>query len=111
MREKLEQILAAYEELTAKLADPAVLSDQKEYTRLAKAQRAQAPLAEKAREFLSAANQLEDAKGQLQEAFEELKKVELLDERDQVRERAEENAREQAALDAIGSLRNRPLIA
>src|SRR5262249_17590991 len=50
--------------------------------------------------------QLEDAKGALGEAFEEMKKVELLDERDQMRERAEESAREQAELDAIGMLRN-----
>ena len=46
--------------------------------------------------------QLEDAKAALGEAFEEMKKVELLDERDQMRERAEEDAREQAELDAIG---------
>src|SRR5438874_12149619 len=50
--------------------------------------------------------QLEDAKGALGEAFEEMKKVELLDERDQMREREEEAAREQAELDAIGLLRN-----
>jgi len=51
--------------------------------------------------------QLDDAQAALQEAFEELKKVELLDERDQARERASENAREQSELDAIGSLRSR----
>jgi flagellar export protein FliJ len=51
--------------------------------------------------------QLEEAKGLLAEAFEELKKVELLDERDQARERAEENAREQADLDSIGLMRAR----
>jgi len=50
--------------------------------------------------------QLDDAKAALGEAFEELKKVELLDERDQARERADENAREQAELDTIGMLRN-----
>ena len=44
--------------------------------------------------------QLEDAKSLLSEAFEELKKVELLDERDQARERAEESAREQADMDS-----------
>jgi flagellar FliJ protein len=49
--------------------------------------------------------QLEDAKSALGEAFEELKKVEMLDERDQARERAEENAREQAELDRIATLR------
>ncbi|HEU4805151.1 MAG TPA: flagellar export protein FliJ [Nitrobacter sp.] len=51
--------------------------------------------------------QLEDAKLGLAEAFEELKKVELLDERDQARERAEESAREQADLDSIGLMRAR----
>ena len=50
--------------------------------------------------------QLDDAKAALGEAFEELKKVELLDERDQARERADENAREQSELDTIGILRN-----
>jgi len=51
--------------------------------------------------------QLEDAKSLLSEAFEELKKVELLDERDQARERAEESAREQADMDSIGLMRAR----
>jgi flagellar export protein FliJ len=46
--------------------------------------------------------QLDDAKAALGEAFEELKKVELLDERDQLRERAVDDAREQAELDRIG---------
>jgi flagellar protein FliJ len=51
--------------------------------------------------------QLADAKNALAEAFEEQKKVELLDERDQARERTEENAREQSDLDAIGMMRAR----
>ena len=55
--------------------------------------------------------QLEDARAALGEAFEELKKVELLDERDQARERADENAREQSDLDTIGMLRARGAIA
>ena len=49
--------------------------------------------------------QLEDAKVQLADAFEELKKVELLDERDQARERVAENAREQTEMDRIGTMR------
>ena len=40
--------------------------------------------------------QLEDAKASLSEAFEEMKKVELLDERDQMRERVEEDVGAQA---------------
>jgi flagellar protein FliJ len=55
--------------------------------------------------------QLDDAKLALQESYEELKKVELLDERDQVRDRAAEDAREQTELDTIGSLRARSAIA
>jgi flagellar FliJ protein len=50
--------------------------------------------------------QLDEAKSALGEAFDEMKKVELLDERDQAREREEDEAREQAELDAIGLLRN-----
>jgi flagellar protein FliJ len=55
--------------------------------------------------------QLEDAKMALGEAFDELKKVELLDERDQARDRAEENALEQTELDTIGMLRARGAVA
>src|ERR1700686_591119 len=51
--------------------------------------------------------QLEDAKSLLSEAFEELKKVELLDERAQARGRAEASARAQADLDSIGLMRAR----
>jgi flagellar export protein FliJ len=42
--------------------------------------------------------QLEDAKNALAEAFEDMKKVELLDERDQTRERAEKDAHGQSEL-------------
>jgi flagellar export protein FliJ len=49
--------------------------------------------------------QLEEARMALAEAFEELKKVELLDERDQARERVAENARDQAEMDRIGTMR------
>ena len=49
--------------------------------------------------------QLNEAKEALAEAFEELKKVELLDERDQMRERVAENAREQTEMDRIGAMR------
>ena len=51
--------------------------------------------------------QLEDAKLALAEAFEDLKKVELLDERDQARERDAENSAEQAELDDIALMRMR----
>ena len=52
---------------------------------------------------------LEEARDQLAEAFEELKKIELIEERDAERVRAHMAAQEQAELDEIGismSLRN-----
>lgn len=49
---------------------------------------------------------LETAQDGLAEAVEELKKVELLDQREQGREAAEESRREQADYDEIGRLRH-----
>ena len=49
--------------------------------------------------------QLDDAQAALGEAFEELKKVEMLDERAQAREKADAAAREQAELDRIAAIR------
>jgi flagellar export protein FliJ len=46
--------------------------------------------------------QLDDAKALLAEAFEEMKKVEILDDREKTAERAVQNQREQAAMDTIG---------
>ncbi len=54
--------------------------------------------------------QLVDAKDALAEAFDELKKVELLDERDQLRERVAEDSREQSELDRIGLVMNRTTV-
>lgn len=51
--------------------------------------------------------QLDRARTALQESFEELKKVELLDQRDQMRERPAETARETGELDGISGLRMR----
>jgi flagellar export protein FliJ len=46
--------------------------------------------------------QLADARRELEEAFEELKKFEILDDREQARERTAEAARDQAEMDRIG---------
>jgi len=51
MREKLQSILSSYDEITAKLSDQSVLSDQKEYARLAKEHSAMTPLVNKIREY------------------------------------------------------------
>ena len=65
MREKLVKIIEAYEELQAKMGDPAVLADQKEYNRLAKEYADQGPLAKRAREYVQAADDLAAAKEML----------------------------------------------
>ena len=65
MRDKLEKLIAAYEELEKKLLDPSVLADQKEYTRLAKEHAKQAEFVAKAREYLTALDDIEAAKEML----------------------------------------------
>lgn len=62
MQEKLASIVESFKELTARLGDPAVLADQKEYTRLAREHKSQEPLAAKASEYLSCAAGLKEAK-------------------------------------------------
>ncbi len=65
MREKLEKIISAYEELQAKMSDPAVLADQKTYNHLAKEYANQGPLTAKAREYLACCSDIDDAKEML----------------------------------------------
>lgn len=52
MREKLLNILASHEALTKKLGDPALIGDQREYTKVAREHRHQQPLIKKATEYL-----------------------------------------------------------
>ena len=65
MRDKLAKIISAYEDLQAKMGDPAVLGDQKEYNRLAKEYADQGPLVAKARQFVQACDDIDDAKEML----------------------------------------------
>jgi peptide chain release factor 1 len=62
MRDKLEKLIAAYEELERHLVDPEVLSDQDEYTRLAKEHSRQSELVEKARAYIAALDDIDAAK-------------------------------------------------
>ena len=52
MRDRLEKIIAGYEELQNKLSDPAILNNHAEYTKLTKEYSNQGPLGAKAREYL-----------------------------------------------------------
>ncbi|CAA2107887.1 MULTISPECIES: flagellar export protein FliJ [Methylobacterium] len=56
---------------------------------------------------LALESQLTDAKAELGEAFEELKKIEILEDRERTAERVAEAARDQAAMDGIGLSRIR----
>lgn len=67
MRDKLEKLIAAYEELEKKMVDPAVVSDPKEYARIAKEHANQAELVERAREYLQALDDIDAAKEMLRE--------------------------------------------
>ena len=62
MREKLENILTSYQELTDKLGDPEVVNDQQEYVRLAKAHAEMSRLADKIREYFGVLDELEAAR-------------------------------------------------
>ena len=64
MIEKLKDIYRRYEELTAKLSDPAVISDAAEYAKTAKAQSELAETAQKYEEYL----EVERQKAQAEEA-------------------------------------------
>lgn len=65
MREKLEKIIEAYQELEQKLGDPAVVANQSEYNKLAKNYANQGPLAAKAREYVQRLDDLAAAKEML----------------------------------------------
>jgi flagellar protein FliJ len=104
MASDLEREIASEQE-RAGIHDPAHFA----YPTYAKAAIARRENLKRSTEELMA--QLDEAKVTLQDSFEDLKKVELLDERDQVRDRAAEEAREQADLDTIGGLRSRSALA
>ena len=65
MRDKLEKIILAFEDLEGKMGDPDVLSDQKEYNRLAKEYANQRPLADAARQYIRCLDDLAEAKSML----------------------------------------------
>ena len=83
MYDKLTKIIEAYEALEAKLGDPAIMSDMKEYTKLTKEHANQRELVEKARKYVSLADQLANAKDVLKNEsdpdFKELAQEEIAD--------------------------------
>ena len=80
MRDKLEKLLAAYGELEKKMVDPAVVSDPKEYARIAKEHASQADLVAKAREYVGALDDIVAAKEMLRETSDPEEKAMLNEE-------------------------------
>jgi flagellar protein FliJ len=95
MAADLDREIAA-EEQKAGISDPAHFA----YPTYAKAATQRRENLRRSTQDLQA--QLDDAQAELGEAFEELKKVEILDDRERTAERAQENARDQAAMNQIG---------
>ena len=94
MREKLQQIIDAYAELEARLGDPAIVADQKEYTRLAREHSAQSELVRDARAYVQASDDIQTAKELLRtESDPEMKEFALaeLEERRMMLEELEEH--------------------
>ncbi|ARQ00269.1 flagellar export protein FliJ [Pseudorhodoplanes sinuspersici] len=111
---QIETMIAEFERMTAELdrevkaeQDRAGIQDPSHFAYPTYAKAANQRRENLVRSIEDLRVQLDDAKAALGEAFEELKKVELLDERDQARERADANAREQMELDSIGIMRIR----
>jgi flagellar export protein FliJ len=85
------------EERKAGISDPAHYA----YPTYAKATRSRRDkLVDSAKDLT---DKLEEAKLELQDAFDELKKIEILEDREKASERAEIAAREQAEMDRIGA--------
>lgn len=92
MRDKLQKLIAAYEELEKKMVDPAVVSDPKEYARIAKEHANQADLVARAREYLQALDDIEAAKEMLHETSD-------ADEKEMLQEDISENEAKLPALE------------
>lgn len=106
---QIEMMIAEFERMAAEL-DREILHEQEKagihdighyaYPTYAKAAMARRDNLKRSADEL--VGQLTDAQDALAEAFEELKKVELLEERDGARERVADAARDQAEMDRIG---------
>jgi peptide chain release factor 1 len=73
MFERLEQIEARYESLGEQLADPAIISDQSKYQKIAKQHRDLEGVVEKYREYKQVTRGITDAKAMMQESDPDLR--------------------------------------
>lgn len=109
---QIEMMIADFERMAADLNAEIALEEKKagitDVAHFAYPTYAKAAAQRRDNLLQSAANlkgELDDAQGELAEAFEELKKVEILEDRERNAERVAAGAREQAAMDQIGLAR------
>jgi peptide chain release factor 1 len=76
-RQKLDDIERKYEDLTAQMADPAVINDAAQYRRVTKAQSGLAEVVQKYREWKAANKNLEEARGMAEDADPDLRAMAL----------------------------------
>ena len=72
---KLEEIEARFDGISGKMADPATLSDHDQYTKTARAHRELEPIVDKFRQWKKINEELEGAKGMLEESDPELREM------------------------------------
>jgi peptide chain release factor 1 len=77
--QKLDELEKHFEELTAQMADPAVISDGEQYRKVAKAHSDLSEVVAKYREYKSAASQLDQARGMMAEPDPELRDLAQLE--------------------------------
>jgi len=75
MIDKLKEIEKKFNEINQRLADPAVIADQKESTRLSKEFSSLAPLVEKAREYMKLVSDMEGARELMSSGDQEMKEL------------------------------------
>lgn len=95
MLEKLDLAYARYDEISAKLADPNVVSDNKLYSELMREYKNLTPLAETYKSYLKAKHDFEDAKATAEDSsldaeFRELAQEEMLAAKDKMTELLDE---------------------
>ena len=73
--DRLQQTEARFNELTAKMTDPAVLSDQDEYRKISKAQSELSDTVAKYRDWKKAEAELRDARAMLSESDPDLRQM------------------------------------
>lgn len=75
MKERIEEINEKFEEISRKLSDPEIISDQSQYRKLAKEHKELMPIVEKGKEYLNVLSNIEEDQEILKGSDRELKEL------------------------------------